>query len=64
MNDLPNDRERLGFDNLDFSFENSGARFNGICLISVALPDYPIDEVATGQFGGEERLWEERFPFL
>ena len=63
VNDLPNDRKRWGFDNLDFSFEYSGARFNGICLIGVALPGYPIAEVATGQFEGEERLWEERFLF-
>ncbi len=63
VNDLSDDRERLGFDNLDFSFEDSGARFNGTCLIGVALPGYPIDEVATGQFEGEERLWEERFLF-
>ena len=64
MSDLPDDRERWGFDNRDFSFEDSGARFNGICLISVALPGYPITEIATGQFDGGTRLWEERFPFL
>ena len=63
VNDLTDNRERWGFDNLDFSFEYSGARFNGICLISVALPGYPIAEITTGQFDGEERLWEERFPF-
>ena len=63
VSDLPDDRESWGFDNLDFSFEDSGARFNRICLISVALPGYPITEIATGQFEGEERLWEKRFPF-
>ena len=63
VSDLLDDRAVWRFDNLDFSFEDSGARFNGICLISVALPGYPITEIATGQFEGEERLWEERFPF-
>ena len=63
VSDLPDDREVWGFDNFDFSFEDSGARFNGTCLISVALPGYPIAEIAIGQFDGGTRLWEERFPF-
>ena len=60
--DLPADRKRYGFDNLDFPFERSGVRVDGACLVSVALPAYPIAEVVTGQFAGGERLWEATFP--
>ena len=61
-NDLPDDRKRHGFDNLDFSFEFSGVRLGGACLVSVSLPPYPIAEAATGQFADGERLWEAAFP--
>ena len=60
--DLPDDRARYGFDNLDFSFEFSGVRVNGACMVTVALPPYPIAEVATGQFADGERLWDATFP--
>ena len=60
--DLQDSRKRYGFDNLDFSFEFSGVRVSGACMVSVALPAYPIAEVATGQFAGGERLWETTFP--
>ena len=63
VSDLPDDRGRWGFDNLDFSFEFDGVRFDDACMVSVPLPAYPIAEAATGQFEGEERLWKERFPF-
>ena len=60
--DLQNDRKPHGFDNLDFSFESQGVRFEGKCMVSVVLPSYPIAEVTTGQFAGGERLWEAEFP--
>ena len=63
VNDLPDGRERWGFDNLDFSFEFNGVRFDDACMVSVRLPAYPIAEVATGQFEGGARLWETSFPF-
>ena len=60
--DLPDDRKRHGFDNLDFSFESRGVRFEGKCMVSVDLPSYPVAEVRTGQFAGGERLWETKIP--
>ena len=60
--DLPDDRKPHGFDNLDFSFESRGVRFEGKCMVSVVLPSYPIAEVSTGQFAGGERLWEAKIP--
>ena len=62
VNDLPDGRERWGFDNLDFSFEFDGVRFDDACMVSVQLPAYSIAEVATGQFEGGARLWETTFP--
>ena len=60
--DLPYDRRRHGFDNLDFAFDIHGARFDGKCLTTAVLPDYPAARVRTGQFvRGEGRSWEGEF---
>ena len=60
--DLPDDRRPHGFDHLDFDFDGNGWIFNGRCMATVALPDYAISEINTGQFvstaGGFEHLWE------
>ncbi len=56
--DLPQARRAAGFDNLDFDFFLRGALFDGKCVASVPLPDYPIAGVRTGQSaGGEGELW-------
>lgn len=60
--DLTDDRMPYGFDNLDFSFEDGGVRFEEKCMVSVALPSYPVERIRTGQFAGGERLWEAEFP--
>ena len=60
--DLPDDRKPHGFDNLDFSFESRGVRFEGKCMVSVVLPSYPVAKVRTGQFIGRELLWEAEIP--
>lgn len=64
MNDLSEGRKRWGFDNLDFSFEFDGVRLGDACMVGVALPAYAIEEIETGQFEGDRRLWdaEIRFP--
>ena len=56
--DLPEGRREVGFDNLDFDFFLRGALLDGKCVASVALPDYPVAGVRTGQSaGGEGELW-------
>ena len=57
--DLPPDRRRVGFDNLDFEFAWQGAHFEGRCLARAALPRYPIDRLRVGQFrsGATAPLW-------
>ena len=48
-NDLPQQQQQYGFVNLDFAFYDHGVRFDGKCLASVPLPDYPIVYIKTGQ---------------
>ena len=63
--DLPDRRERYGFDNLDFRFDNHSVYRGGPCIAVRALPDYPIASIHTGQFtrvrGGQETIWEGAF---
>ena len=51
--ELPAHRRRYGFDNLDFRLLGGGQ-----CWATVALPDYAIARVHTGQYTEQGRLWE------
>ena len=48
--DLPDNRQQYGFDNLDFNFVQAGEISEGKCIAWVSLPDYPITRIRTGQF--------------
>ncbi len=63
--DLPAHRHAHGFDNLDFSLREQGARTgDGSCVAVVFLPPYPIAHIHTGQFvAGEDSRWDARFAF-
>ena len=61
--DLPEERRRHGFDNLDFDFFLNGATFDGNCVAQVALPEYEMREAATGQFTSAGALWGTGFAF-
>ena len=66
--DLPYDRKRNGFDNLDFYFDRHGDRFDDKCLATVPIPEYGIARIRTGQFLVDEddsttRLWEGEIHF-
>ena len=65
-NDLPAHREQYGFDNRDFRFFDwRGGVFDGKCLVALALPEYPISRIRTGQYvstgDGTNELWEGEF---
>ena len=61
-NNLPANRREHGFDNLDFSFSEYGAHRGGKCLASVALPDYAVARIRTGQFvSGAGQIWQAEF---
>ena len=56
--DLPAERRPAGFANLDFAFARYGGSFDGKCLATVPLPDYPVKEIRTGQhIPGQGELW-------
>ena len=56
--DLPADRRAAGFAHGGFDFVRQGGRFDGKCLASVPLPNYPIKEMRTGQYiPGRGDLW-------
>ena len=58
VGDLPAERRSAGFANADFAFARWGGHFDGKCLAAVALPDYPIKEMRTGQYvPGQGELW-------
>ena len=64
--DLPEDRRRHGFDNLDFTFSRHGAHFGAgaalACTARVSLPTYDIEKISTGQFDQQGPIWWEDFP--
>ena len=64
LNDLPDDRQRYGFDNLDFDFGERGVSFDGKCFATIRLPHYALDRVSAGQYVRAERrvLWQVGFP--
>ena len=66
LGDLPHFRRRLGFDALDFRFgsadsgwrQAAGDIFDGVCMATQDLPDYPVASIATGQYApGGADLW-------
>ena len=60
--DLPGDRRKYGYDNLDFPFAWRGLAVGDECIIVAPLPDYPIAAINTGQYTGAGRLWETTLP--
>ena len=60
--DLPAERKRDGFDNLDFRFAEYGADLGGVCVAVRELPEYGVESVRTGQYvSGEGALWRVEF---
>ena len=59
---LPPAQKEYGFDNRDFAFDARGWRYHGKCLATVALPDYAIVHIRTGQYTDAGRLWQSEFP--
>ena len=57
-------RERYGFENLDFSFDEYGERFDGKCVAVVELRDADLSRIRTGQYeSGKGDLWSAGFSF-
>lgn len=60
VRDLPEHRKPYPFDNLDFSFL-ANRRLDAECAAQVALPNYDIAEIRTGQYSENEQLWGVTF---
>ena len=63
--DLPDEREPdVDFDNLDFVFEpaTGSVRFDGKCIATRILPDYPIASLRTGQYDAQGDIWSVDIP--
>ena len=59
---VPTDSAGLPAENRDFSFPERGYVLDGRCLAVVALPDYPIARIRTGQYvTGEGGTWEVEY---
>ena len=57
--DLPADRQPHGYGNRDFRFDPGGVNSDGVCGITVRLPDYPVVGIRTGQYvPGAAPLWQ------
>ena len=65
--DLPEDRKRHGFDNIDFPFVPQGQQSGDACWVVRELPEYAIAKIRTGQFiqleAGFRNIWEAEFDF-
>ena len=62
LDDLPEWRRGYDFDSIDFQFGPNGAVFDGRCLASVPLPEYPLSRIRTGQYVPDSgALWEVEF---
>jgi len=60
--DLPDHRERHGFDNLDFQGSRNDIFIDNQCIVSVPLPYYAIHSISTGQYvPGVGQLWITEF---
>ena len=56
--DLPEKWQWDGYAWLVFTLASRGGHFDGKCLATVPLPDYPIKEIRTGQYiPGQGDLW-------
>ena len=60
---LPTEWQAIGFTNLDFYFGIRGAMFDGICMVSVDLPEYDIARIRTGQFDDGDEIWKVDYNF-
>ena len=56
--DLPRDRQELGFNNFNFSLLEQGGLLRGNCIAAIQLPAYAIDVIDTGQFTPDGQTWQ------
>ncbi len=60
--DFSDYHEQHGYDSGTFQFDEKGMRFDEKCIARVALPEYDIDYIRTGQYDSTGVRWETKFP--
>ena len=59
---LSDERKGVGYNVLDFSFDDYGGMSDGSCFVVRELPEYDILEIRMGELSAEgEKLWEDRY---
>ena len=59
---LSDERKGVGYDVLDFSFDDFGGMSDGSCFVVRELPEYDILEIRMGELSAEgDKLWEGRY---
>ena len=61
--DLPRDSQSSEFENLVFYSEFRGVEFDGICMVSIDLPEYDISSIRTGQVVDDAEAWSVYYNF-
>ena len=62
QDNLSDERKGVGYDVLDFSFDDFGGMSDGSCFVVRELPEYDILEIRMGELSAEgEKLWEGRY---
>ncbi len=49
-NELPIERRKAGFEELNFNFDRNGFRDDGSCMTTIQIPEYDIERIRTGQY--------------
>ena len=64
INDLPINRQKYGYQNMDFKFYSSGGSINdNQCIVQIKLPNYDIKKIQTGQYKDSKRDWDVVYSF-
>ena len=61
LQDLPEHRKQLQFDNHDFDFFDRGTTDGRRCAAVIELPDYDIARISTGQYNNQGPTWQSEF---
>ncbi len=56
--DLPASKRQQGIERWHFDFRSGLNYVPGHCIRSISLPDYPVARIRTGQFNGDEIIWD------
>ena len=64
LDSLSDERKGVGYDVLDFLFDDYGVMSDGSCFVVREMPEYDILEIRMGELSAEgEKLWEGRIAF-